>query len=314
LEETDANWNQWFAGITDGDGCFFINKQKQISFEITTHITDARMLYSIKNKLKSGSVKLRSNSKSVRYRVKQRSTIIDITHRLMGKLKHPIRLKKFNEVCNILNIQVQSRPQGPPQQGRLYLSCNPVAKQPIAKQPVIRRKAEQPAVTRPALSHLDKCQSAYLSGLIDSDGTFVISVSKTSQQNSQKQGKEGKITRLTESRGFNQFYFKITSSSEQYLILLQRSYNWGKIIHEKANKKNYHSPYSKYHWVITSYEEFFLLYEYLKKYPLKSVKMHRVRLAFYYFKYKQLKYHLTDSSSPEYKTWSKFCRSWFKYD
>jgi len=69
----DEKWNQWFAGLTDGDGCFYISKKdRSISFEVTTHTTDARVLYDIKNKFKAGSVKLRGNTQSVRYRVKKK--------------------------------------------------------------------------------------------------------------------------------------------------------------------------------------------------------------------------------------------------
>ena len=70
---------------------------------------------------------------------------------------------------------------------------------------------------------------------------------------------------------------------------------------------------TQYHWTIRSYEDFCLLYENVKNYPLKSSKMHRLRLSFKYFTFKQLKYHLKDFNTMEYKIWFKFCQSWFKY-
>lgn len=98
-------WNEWFAGLTDGDGCFYINKnEKSISFELTTHITDSRIVRNIKNILKGGSVKLRSHSNSIRYRVKKKSVIIDIVNRLNGKLYNPARVEQFQKVCQLLNI------------------------------------------------------------------------------------------------------------------------------------------------------------------------------------------------------------------
>ncbi len=269
-ENKNSNWNQWFAGVIDGDGCFYINKEKQISFELTTALSDARIVYDIKNKLKSGTVKPRSGSLSIRYRVKQRPAIIDIIHRVNGKIHNLKRLNKFKEACNLLNISFTSAPE------------------------------------------LIKDQSAYLSGLIDADGTITIATSYSSQLDSQKPGKEGKIARLTHSRGRNQICLKITSIDKQNLICIQQSYSFGKIRIEKANPKN-KSPNQKYHWVVSSYEEFIQLYEYLKKYPLKSVKMHRIRLIPYYFQYKKLKYHLKAVDTQEYKTWVKFCQSWFKY-
>lgn len=271
IDKFPRSFNEWFAGIVDGAGCFYINKKKQISLEITTHTSDIRILHEIKNKLKTGSVKLRSGSASVRYRVKKESSIIDVINRLNGKLKNINRLKKFKEACILLNI-------------------------PFIKTPEF--------ITN---------RNGYLSGLIDSDGTITISVSKSSQVNSQITGKEGKITRLMVSRGFNQLYLKITSISEQNLIFIKQSYKLGMIREEKSNLRN-KSPNIKYNWTVTSSVEFDLLCKYLEKYPLKSVKMHRIRLVKKYFHYKKLKYHLNnDKNSPEYKLWSKFCESWFRY-
>lgn len=264
-------WDQWFAGVIDGDGCFYINKKNEVSFEVTTSIFDVEVLNSIKNKLKGGSVKPRSGSNSFRYRVKARLIIETIVYKINGKLHNPARLSQFERVCKILNIKI---------------------KQPISK---------------------IKITDAYLTGLIDSDGTISISISKTSNITSQKHGKEGKIVRLSKSRGFNQLYLKVTSIYIEPLLLIKNSYNLGTIYVEKKNLQN-KKPKDQYHWTIKSYEEFYILYEILKNYPLKSSKMHRIRLSLKYFYYKKLKYHLKDLDTVEHKTWLFFCKSWFKYN
>lgn len=265
----NEKWNQWFAGLTDGDGCFYINKkERSISFEVTTHTTDARVLYEIKNKLKAGTVKLRSNSQSVRYRVKKKEVILNIVNRLNGKLYNKARVAQFELVCQMLNVQ-----------------------------------------QLPTASLLEK-DNAYLSGIIDSDGIFAISVSKSSAEDSQKSGVGGRITRLTNSRGFNQISLKVTSIDENNLKLIQNSYCYGKIYKQKEKKK---CPNVLYHWTIRSLDEFQHLYEFLKKNPLKSVKMHRMRLALLYFKYKELGYHLMPTGTIGSKIWAKLCKSWFKY-
>nr|YP_010987490.1 LAGLIDADG homing endonuclease [Hydrocytium acuminatum]WOR09535.1 LAGLIDADG homing endonuclease [Hydrocytium acuminatum] len=267
----DEKWNQWFAGLTDGDGCFYINKkEKTISFEMTTHVIDARILYNIKNKLKGGTVKLRSHAQAMRYRVKQKNVILDIVHRLNGRLQLKSRFSQFEEVCRILDI-------------------------PLFPSPVL----------------LDK-QDAYLSGFIDADGSFTISVTRSTAEDSQKDGVEGRSIRLTNSGSHNQISVKITSVSYEHLKFIQKSYGFGKIYIEKANVKN-KSPKQKYHWTLKSYEDFQFLYDYLKRHPLKSVKMHRMRLSFIYFKYKQLGYHLKPVHTIEFKIWKKFSQSWFKY-
>lgn len=270
-DQKDQKWDEWFAGLIDGDGYFYINRKTEISFELTTHIYDARIVYDIKKKLKAGSVKLRSGTKSIRYRVKQRAIIVDIVHRINGKIHNFTRCGQFKNLCQLLNIH--------------YISpASLVAKTDL-----------------------------YLAGLFDSDGTITISVSKTSQFDSQKPKLSGQIDRLTHSRGYNQLGIKITSINDSNLNFISQSYGFGKIFLEQSPLKNGKVTKPKYHWTITSYEEVVLLYEYLKKAPLKSVKMHRIRLSLHYFHYKKLKYHLKNVDTVEYKIWSKFCRSWFKY-
>jgi hypothetical protein len=94
--------------------------------------------------------------------------------------------------------------------------------------------------------------------------------------------------------------------------MIQKSYGYGKIYVEKTSRSK-KGGRTKYHWTIQSYEDFQRLYEYLKINPLKTVKMHRIRLSLLYFKYKQLGYHLKPKDTVESKVWSKFCKSWFKY-
>ncbi len=270
-KQDTEKWDEWFAGVTDGDGCFYINtKEKSISYEITTHVTDARMLYDIKNKLKGGVVRLRSGSQSIRYRVKAKTIMIDIINRLNGKLYNQARVAQFEACCKLLNI------------------------------PVI-----------PSPSSLNK-KNGYLSGMIDSDGSFAISVSRSSPADSQISGVEGRIVRLINAKGFNQISVKVTSVDAKKLDVIQKSYGFGKIYKEKPNVSN-RRPKTQYHWTIKSYEDFQNLYDYLKKNPLKSLKMHRMRLSLLYFKYKQLGYHLKPANTVEAKVWAKFCRSWFKY-
>lgn len=267
----DEKWNQWFAGLTDGDGSFYISKtEKNVSFEITTHVSDLRLLSIVKNKLKSGKVSLRSGSNSVRYRIKQKTTICNIVKRLNGKLYNPARIIQFKNVCFLYNIT--------------YIDPPSLIVQP----------------------------NGYLAGLIDSDGSFAISVSKSTPSDSQISGVTGRITRLSNSKGFNQISVKITSSYKDYLQIVQQSYNLGTVYSENANPKK-KSPRPKYNLTIKSEEEFNTLYEYLKTHRLNSVKMHRMRLVLLYFKYKKLKYHLALPGTIEHNIWKKFSNSWFKY-
>nr|AEX32534.1 putative LAGLIDADG homing endonuclease [Dunaliella tertiolecta] len=269
--DVEEKWNQWFAGLTDGDGCFYINKkEKSISYELTVHIFDSRVVYDIKTKLKAGSVLKRSNSNSIRYRVKSREVIENIVDRLNGRLYNEARIKQCEKVCQLLNKQ--------------YITP----------------------------SFLLSKDDSYLAGLIDSDGSLTINISKSSKKDSQISGVEGRCLRLINSRGANQLRLTIASKYFNNVTLIQKSYKMGVIYTEKANKNN-RCPNKKYIWTLSSYNDFQILYEYLKKFPLKSTKMHRMRLVLIYFKYKELKYHLKASDSLEFKLWSKFCKAWFKY-
>lgn len=267
-------WNQWFAGVMDGDGYFYINKKENsVSLEIITDIFCVKVLYSIKQVLGGGSVKLRSNSKSVRYRVKKSEIIIDALKRINGKLYNKRRLAQFQAACALKNvITVQTPP-------------------------------------------LIDSQSPYIAGMLDSDGTITLSVSKSSAENSILSGVEGKIQRLIHSRGNNQLTLKVNGIDKHNIEVIQKSYNLGRLYQDQAEPgKNAKTTKPQTLWVIRSFEEFAIIYELLKKYPLKSYKMHRIRLIPIYFQYKQLQYHCSKKGSFEFKQWEKFCRLWHKYN
>jgi len=63
LQET--RFNQWLAGLIDGDGCLLVSKAGYSSCEITVALADERMLRIIQNKL-GGSIKPRSGVQAIR--------------------------------------------------------------------------------------------------------------------------------------------------------------------------------------------------------------------------------------------------------
>lgn len=66
-----------------------------------------------------------------------------------------------------------------------------------------------------------KPENAYLSGLLDSDGTVILSVSKTSTQGSQKSQRFGKVERLIYSPGWHPWRISIDSVDKYFVSKLK---------------------------------------------------------------------------------------------
>jgi len=60
-----TRFNQWLAGLIDGDGRLQVSKEGYSSCEITVALADERMLRIIQNKL-GGSIKPRSGVQAIR--------------------------------------------------------------------------------------------------------------------------------------------------------------------------------------------------------------------------------------------------------
>lgn len=95
-------WNQWLAGLIDGDGCFQVSQKGYCSLEITVSLKDVRALAEIKQKC-GGSLKNRAGSASVRYRLHNKRGIISLVDRINGEIRHPNRQVQLLKVCAILD-------------------------------------------------------------------------------------------------------------------------------------------------------------------------------------------------------------------
>jgi LAGLIDADG endonuclease len=97
-------FNEWLSGLIDGDGSLLINKKGYPSCEITMALSDEYALRYIQNKL-GGSIKLRSGTKAIRYRLHNKKGMLELINRINGKIRHTSRLKQLNLLCTILNIE-----------------------------------------------------------------------------------------------------------------------------------------------------------------------------------------------------------------
>lgn len=103
INNSDNSWNQWLAGLIDSDGSLLISSKGYISCEITMDLKDEHALLQVKNKL-GGSVKLRSGSKSIRYRLHHKKGILDLINRINGEIRNSVRIEQLKKICNHLNI------------------------------------------------------------------------------------------------------------------------------------------------------------------------------------------------------------------
>jgi hypothetical protein len=105
--QNDIAWNQWLAGLIDGDGSLLISRAGFCCCEITMHINDVCALKQIKNKL-GGSVKKRAGSKSVRYRLHNYKGLIALIHRINGHIRHSKRTQQLKAICTKYHIRYKT--------------------------------------------------------------------------------------------------------------------------------------------------------------------------------------------------------------
>ena len=106
-EKNETRFNQWLAGMIDGDGTLQVSKAGYSSCEITVSLADERLLRLIQNKL-GGAIKARSGVKAIRWRLHNRAGMLDLVNRVNGYIRHSGRLVQLNRVCAILDLPLLS--------------------------------------------------------------------------------------------------------------------------------------------------------------------------------------------------------------
>lgn len=98
-----TDFNEWLAGIIDGDGCFLLTKKGYASLEISLQLRDKRILYLIKQKY-GGSVKLYAGDNHLRYRLHHKVGLLSLINGINGLLRNPIRILQLGKICNKYDI------------------------------------------------------------------------------------------------------------------------------------------------------------------------------------------------------------------
>jgi hypothetical protein len=97
-------FDEWLAGLIDGDGSLLISQQGYCSCEITVELRDEPLLVYIQNKL-GGSIKPRAGISAVRYRLHNTPGIISLIHRINGLCRNSVRIVQLQQMCMHLGIE-----------------------------------------------------------------------------------------------------------------------------------------------------------------------------------------------------------------
>ena len=228
------NWNQWFAGLVDADGCLLISKQGYASLEITMGIKDEEALYEIKHKL-GGYVKSRPGIKAFRYRLHNLKGIKNVINRINGLCRNSVRIKQLKHLCYYFNIPFK----------------------------------------KPEILNLN---SAWFAGFFDGDGTIGYSF----------------------KNNWPQLIISISNKNIEDCKPFENNFG-GTIRLDKAS--------NVYKWEIYSKKEIINFIIYIQKYPLKSVKAHRIKLVYEFLTLRQIRAY-KKTSEKTYKLWVQLEKKW----
>lgn len=100
------NFNEWLAGLIDGDGYFLLTKKGYVSCEICMDARDKKALYLILHKY-GGSIKSVSGAKAFKYKLRNKKGLLHLINDINGLIRNPIRLLQMNKLCNKYDILIK---------------------------------------------------------------------------------------------------------------------------------------------------------------------------------------------------------------
>jgi hypothetical protein len=98
IPHSNNKFNEWLAGLIDGDGCFQLSKKGYASLEITMALRDRACLFQIKDKF-GGSVKVKQGQNWLRYRLHHKNGLLSLINSVNGLIRNPIRLIQLGNIC-----------------------------------------------------------------------------------------------------------------------------------------------------------------------------------------------------------------------
>ena len=98
-------FNQWLAGLIDGDGEFKTTKKGFSSFKIIMGIKNKSPLYLIKHKY-GGSIKDIGGSNRLKYKLQNPKGLINLINDVNGLIRNPIRMLQLHRICKKYNLKL----------------------------------------------------------------------------------------------------------------------------------------------------------------------------------------------------------------
>ena len=106
FKEKGDKFNEWLAGIIDGDGCFQVSKKGYASLEIVLQLRDKRVLYLIKQKY-GGAVKLCAGDNYLRYRLHHKAGLLNLINGVNGLIRNPTKILQLGRICSLYSIELK---------------------------------------------------------------------------------------------------------------------------------------------------------------------------------------------------------------
>jgi hypothetical protein len=106
LDYNSSKFNEWLAGLIDGDGYFILTKKGYTSCEICMDVRDKKALYEVKHKY-GGSIKPVSGAKALKYKLRNKKGLVYLINDINGLVRNPTRLLQMNKLCDKYNINLK---------------------------------------------------------------------------------------------------------------------------------------------------------------------------------------------------------------
>ena len=101
--QINQGFNEWLAGLIDGDGHFILHKSGSARLYIVMDIRDKGALYEILHRF-GGSIRPIAGAKALRYNLSNKKGLVKLIEAVNGNIRNPARLLQMNKLCNKYDI------------------------------------------------------------------------------------------------------------------------------------------------------------------------------------------------------------------